>query len=335
MNRDYVIKNIDKYNDIKLAKGLDLMSFSTKKRHINKYVGVGISTEVFGERWFKLPKGEALFKTFEGQYGENIREIRMLNELICQELCKQVGIKCAEYETATFGDTQGLVTYNVAQKNEKLESLHQFMKRVHLYSETNLEDLSEVLNRYIDRGYWLNKQQMLVDVYKMIVFDFITLQTDRNASNVNVIMRKDAKKCYMAPLFDNEFAFGGEVLMTLNTNYTFNFNEYICYFREQAKMVTVGYDNSSSNYRLKYHLAFITMYAKKYPTFNRVLNNMLQNINPQQAFENLEKQGHQINKEYKEFVIELVEHTKQSLRDMRRERIPKQEIEDLEDIMSF
>lgn len=199
INKDYVIKNIEKYNDIKLAKGLDLMSYSTKKRHINKYVGVGVSTEIYGERWFRLPKGDAIFKSFEGQYGEDIREIRMLNELICQELCKQVGIKCAEYESATFGDTQGLVSYNIADKNEKLESLHQFMKRVHLYSEPNLEDLSEVLNRYANRGYRFDKQQMILDVYKMIIFDFLTLQTDRNASNVNVLVQKGEKNVVWHP----------------------------------------------------------------------------------------------------------------------------------------
>ena len=335
MENKYVIKNIDKYKDIKLATGLDLMSYATKKRYITKNVGVGISTGTYGERWFKLPKGNAIFKTFDGPYGENIKAIRMANELICQELCKQVGISCAEYEPAKFGDDVGIVSYNMIEKNEKQESLHQFMKRVYLYSEPNLEDFSEVLDRYMDRGYWLNKQQMMVDLYKLIVFDYITLQTDRNASNVNVIFRKDAKKCYMAPVFDNEFAFGGEVLMTLNPNYEFSIPEYICYYREQAKMVTVGSDNPSSNHRLRYHLAFITMYAKKYPVFMKVLNNMLQKINPQQAFENLEKQGHQISKEYKEFVCELVEHTKQMLKDAKKEKVSQEEIADLDDILTY
>ena len=45
--------------------------------------------------------------------------------------------------------------------------------------------------------------------------------------------------------------------------------------------------------------------------------------------------GSQSGREYKEFVCELVEHTKQSLKDMKHERVNKQDIEDLEDIMGF
>ena len=110
-----LLKNIKKYNRIRLAKGLILDSFGTKVRQ-GTY---GVSSSRHGDTWYMLNKGRAIFKTYKSDLTEgffdSVQKLRMVNELICYELSKQVGVLCAEYELANYKGEQGIVTYDVAK----------------------------------------------------------------------------------------------------------------------------------------------------------------------------------------------------------------------------
>lgn len=188
-----ILKNVDKFNDIKLAKGLDLTFYATKDRKIN-WQKVGISTETFGDKWILTPKGRGLFKSFDTFYSTSTKNIRICNELLCRELCKQVGIRCAEYELAEIDGIKGLITYDFVGKN-KLVPLNHFVE-INKQSECNLIGCVEAFDTYAEKGYRFDKKQAIIDLYKLIVFDTLTLQTDRHENNVNFLFEKGKKnKC--------------------------------------------------------------------------------------------------------------------------------------------
>ena len=124
MTEKAVIKNIKKYNDIRLARGLKLNEVPTTVRNGNN----GISTEKFGRSWYMLPKGRAIFKTYgdTDNFFNSIRNLRLVNELLCYELAKQMNVPCAEYELASKGLNKGIVTYDVAKEGEKIVNLYDF-----------------------------------------------------------------------------------------------------------------------------------------------------------------------------------------------------------------
>ena len=74
-----ILKNTEKYSNIKLAKGLLLDDSKTIKRAGE----CGVSTGKYGLRWFCLPKGKAIFKTYDGIFCFDIRQNRIdiANEL--------------------------------------------------------------------------------------------------------------------------------------------------------------------------------------------------------------------------------------------------------------
>ena len=49
-----------------------------------------------------------------------------------------------------------------------------------------------------------------MDIYRIAVFDTITMQTDRHINNIFFLIDKKTKEVKVAPLIDNEFAFFGQ-----------------------------------------------------------------------------------------------------------------------------
>ena len=76
-----ILKNLDKFTNIKLAKGVNIELFVTDDRKCDKN-SIGVSTETYGDKWFLTPKGKALFKTYDSTYSYNTRNIRIVNELL-------------------------------------------------------------------------------------------------------------------------------------------------------------------------------------------------------------------------------------------------------------
>ena len=327
-----IIKNIDKFNDIKLATGIDLTLYATRNRRVN-LSSSGVSTETYGSKWFMTHKGRGLFKTYDSYFDKKTKQIRMYNELLCQELCKQVGIRCATYERAHINGIDGLITYDFVGKN-KMVTIFDFM-RVDKNLELNLLDCARAIDIYAYNGYSINKKQAIVDLYKMIVFDTITLQTDRNPHNINMLY--DGKKIQVAPLIDNEFAFGGERLIDSmefeeECESLVTFDDLVSKHAKSSKIFTFDDCYTSDDRRYKNNIQQITFYAKKHPALMNVLQNMLQNLDIDKAMAELDRQGAQVNPYYKEYIRGIVTKTKSLLVAQKKQRVYKEELNDYENI---
>ena len=334
MKGRFLIKNIGKYSDIKLAKGLNLQTFSRTKRYISVYGGSGVSTEDYAGSWFLIDKNgtkqKALFKTFNSDYAEEYRTNRMFNELLCEQLCGQIGIPCAKYEPAHIKDQDGLVSYNILGENERLVTLDAFLKDSSY--NVNLKQISEELDRYIKKGYKIDKKQVVLDFYKILVFDNITMQTDRHSWNLCFVYNKQTREYKVAPLFDNEFAFGTKQFLDLDRGFPYTIKQ----LEKECSMnqYVFSMEEFDGHQYMKVHknMQTMVMYAKKYPEFKQILVDTLKNIDIEKAIETLEMQGHQVNDEYKKMVIELVEYTKDMIKDEFKKSSTKHEIEQLEQL---
>ena len=326
-----ILKNVDKFNNIKLAKGLDLTLYATKDRKVN-WQTVGISTETFGDKWIITPKGRGIFKTFDTFYSTSTKNIRICNELLCKELCKQVGVRCAEYELAEIDGLKGLITYDFVGKN-KLVSLNHFIE-IDKKLDCNLLGCVEAFDKYAEKGYTFDKKQAIIDLYKLIVFDTLTLQTDRHENNVNFLFEK-GKKVSVATLFDNEFAFCGERLLKwveLERSQDMTFSDILSEHVLESKIFTFDDEYVANAKRLHNNLQYITFYAKKHSALKTVLKNMLGNINPTKAFMEIKKQGVSVNPYYQKFVTEIIQNTKDMIKNHMHMRVYKQELADAENI---
>lgn len=80
-----VVKGINKFISptqiLNKNNCVDLSRFKHLKR-VEKYTNYGISSDRFGLVWFMTDKGKALFKTFDSHIHYNIRNLRIINELV-------------------------------------------------------------------------------------------------------------------------------------------------------------------------------------------------------------------------------------------------------------
>ena len=322
-----ILKNVDKFNDIKLAKGIDMTLYATKERKVNLST-FGISTETYGDKWIITPKGRGIFKSYDNFFSEKTKNIRVCNELLCQELCKQVGIRCATYEPAEIDGMQGLITYDFVGKN-KLVTLKDFVG-ISKKLDCNLFDCVVAVDKYIQKGYFVEIKQLVIDLYKIIVFDTLTLQTDRHVNNINFLFQKD-KKIKVADLIDNEFAFCGErIFKWLDDEEIekFTMDDIISEHVAESKIFTFDGSYVADLKRFKSNLENIAFYAKKHPA----LNNIIKNINPTKAFMELKKQGVEVNPYYQNYVTQIVDYTKNMIKNYMHMRVYRQELDDVENI---
>ena len=319
---DMIIKNLDKYKDIKLAKGIYLDNIQTLKRKGN----IGVSTMEFGNKWFKLSKGNAIFKSFDkkDEKGkikprDEVRQNRIVNEFICSELCKQVGIPCADIDPANYHNIVGLVSYNVANENQKLINAQTFFDKTkyEVMCENNMSNYAmaiDVINQKSNKQL-IDKDKMLKHLFKIIVFDYLTMQTDRHIFNVFFLEDKTTHEIKVAPLLDNEFAFFSIGLANgvFYSNENKDIDDLIyLYGKIYNRMRIRGYNE---NKRQDFTLKDITMLAKAKPEYKAILEDMLNNIDIQKAVQNVENLGFVISNEYKQFVSDIVLGVKQKIID--------------------
>ena len=326
-----ILKNLKKYNNIKLAKGLNLQFFVTAPRGKRKYIG--ISTTSFGDKWFITPRGRAIFKTYDSEFGKEIRNIRIVNELVCMELCKQMGIGCAEYQPAHIQGQDGLLSYDIAD-GKKLVSFCDFIsvsKRI----EPNLFGAISAMDKYIEKGYKINKKEMVIFLYKTILFDTLTLQTDRNQRNFNFLYDAKAKEFKPAKLIDNEFAFCGELLSQWLTNdygTEFGMHDILYEYNLTGKMLTFDGDYVANAGRVRKNIENLVLYAKKHKSLMSVLNESIRQIDVSGAFEAVENMGFVVNKDYKDYVGSLVFNLKKMILLEKDKKITREELADIERI---
>lgn len=319
-----IIKKNFTYNRLKLAKGLDISLYnSIKKEEVS-----GISTIMFGDKWFLLPKGKAIFKTFDYGILNNVRNNRIYNELLCYKLANQIGLACAKYEIAYKQDDKfhnGLVSYNVLNENEELVSGHEIVvdyirhvkkDRTSQYYEGDENNIQLYLDIFDSKKYQnciINKQEILETLFKIAVFDLITFQTDRHNENIHFIYNKIGKSYKIAPLIDNELSFAVDILSEyIGDDYTLRdvpFDKIMFKCNHFAKFLTVRQiDGIFNTYILT--IKDLVRIASKNKNLMSILKNELKNININKAITELNNEGCKVDKGYEDYLKYLISFSK-------------------------
>ena len=126
MNNKPLLKNTEKYGILKLAQGVDLKTF---KKKLSDRPHIGISTNTYRNYWFvDKSKKREIFKTYDKQDAfEFIDRNRIVNEVLCYEIGKQIGVSVADYKPAHINEKVGTISYDVAGKNEELVSAYRLL----------------------------------------------------------------------------------------------------------------------------------------------------------------------------------------------------------------
>lgn len=300
-----VIKNYDIYNkNIKLATSL-ILNYQNK---IVRDGSVGVSTEQFGAFWFFTPHGKVLFKTGE----KRDREIRLLNEIICYRLAKNMGIDCAVYIPAQMDNeqkTSGVASFNFLRKGEKIVPASKLIDTNPVYS--SMEELYNALEIF-DEQIKFDYDQIMDGLYKMSIFDLLTFQCDRHFGNVSFIV-DEKNKAKLSPLYDNEYAFFEISRFCFNTHHSSVYEFIDDHFYGDRTMhifKTKDFFHMEGFNEFAKQIAYV---AKLNPHYHEILKNMLANADIEKVYFELENEGYVINSDYKEFTTQLFNFSKKNL----------------------
>ncbi|MBO5884552.1 MAG: hypothetical protein J6Q51_02020 [Clostridia bacterium] len=295
-----------KYTNIKLCKGI----YIDEVKQIIRKGETGISTAISGLKWYLLPKGRAIFKSFEGPVYKDIRLIRIANELLCQELAKQVEVDCAVYQPATHQGINGLLSFDVTGKNEELISgfkLHELAYGDDLEFAPNNE-----LNSYIPAlkelqkmGFKFNLKEVIFNLYKIAVFDSLTAQSDRHIENTFFIINLKAKTVKVAPLIDNELAFNAENETRLAKNFPIGKLEINKQVNNISKQLVITEPCTHLQKTYDKNLAHIVALANINPELKQILFDMIRNYNLDKAISEVERKGTILSPSYKKYLLTL------------------------------
>ncbi len=320
-----MLKNTYKYGYIKLAKGIDLGKIKTKYRFFGK---IGISTEDFGKKWYCLPSGKGIFKTFTDNSYIMIRENRIINEFVCAELCKQVGIPAPKLEPATLCNISGLISYNVVQnKHQKLLTAEELFNKLNYPISNELVDFREAFNILRNKNYNIDVKKATMDIYKIAVFDTITMQTDRHINNIFFILDKKTKEVKVAPLIDNEFAFFGQGIEKVIKDKQTDIKEDIMpNYVKFARIIQTS--RNMKPYEYNAPEKDIVNCALSHRGFDVILKEVLKNLDPKNAVENVRKLGYEIPVEYEEYICEIISTTKKITIEEYQKQLKERHLED-------
>lgn len=304
-----IVKNAGKFNErIKLAKGL-ILSLNNKKERDGV---MGKSTEYYGSYWFKSSRGDVIFKYAKPRPFNDTTKIQDCNEIICYNLAKQMGINCAEYSSATLNnELNGIASKNFLKNDEKIVPLVSISP-----SLKNLEDIMSNLKHKDFLYNRINYEQIYYSLYSYIIFDLLTYQEDRHLNNISFIKDKN-NNLKIAPLYDNEYSFFVSTFLFGGADTFNNVKDYVDNYFITGGLVTPfdmdkcyglnGFDNVSNQ---------ILDIAKKDKKCDYILKNILKDANLRPIYDELEKQGYEIDQDYKEYTIQLLDFSRKRLCDL-------------------
>ena len=313
MNNKPLLKNTEKYGILKLAQGVDLKTF---KKKLSDRPHIGISTNTYRNYWFvDKSKKRGIFKTYDKQDAfEFIDRNRIVNEILCYEIGKQIGVSVADYKPAHINEKVGTISYDVAGKNEVLVSAYRLLG---LNYNMDLKNLSQILKEFCKKNQYVYENNVMIyDLYKMMVFDMLTFQEDRRGGNIHFLINKNTRQIRLSPLIDNELAFGGKLCNLFFKNEQVAEMSNITFLCNHGKFMEMTFSESQqhkvdSRVRYKSVVKSLVKLSKKSKTLENFLDYAIENFDIKSAIKNVEKQGYEISDNYKEYLIELENMSKQ------------------------
>ena len=299
-----MIKNQNKFSKLKC---FDI----SKARTTNNNIVPGISSTTYGKKWFVLSQGKVLFKTFDGEQFRYVKKYRIINELVCYELAKMMGVKCARYEPAIKKENDiiktGVVSFKVNTGNQVLKTLYDDNEDV---TAETFSEIVELMKQRSKNDKILLDPDFEFDLFKMVVFDILTLQQDRHLTNIHIIDDKKQNKRMLSPLIDNEMAFG---VITLNQKAEerktdINFSDIV--ESMNSSVFLIKYVKFTKNHNFTQTIKDAVIFARRKEKYMNFLKNAIKNFDVKLAIQQVEEKNIKISDEYKRYVYFCKRHIK-------------------------
>lgn len=304
-NSKFIVKNIGKFKNIVLHPCISLNNCNKIFRYISDNVSptIGASTGMYGQYWFIVNGEKAIFKTFETAPLNSL--LRITNELVCQELAKQIDLPCARYEVAELDGRNGLISYNVTAENEKLISGAELFEFLGIRKKNNVLTYYEALQIGKFCGYKIHVTQEVLNLYKLCIFDYLTFQGDRHMNNLFFVFNEDKQTIKFSPIIDNEMSFCCMDIYPelLGNNQSLSLESILQSYND-SQMLSI-YPLKNENNKHDDIGQQIIRFAKRLDVGMNVLRSVLNKINIEDAIENAEKHNIKISNEYKNFMINI------------------------------
>ena len=242
---------------------------------------------------------------------------------------------------ATYKGREGTISYNVCKTNEKILSAHALFLQIDPEYEYSLESFAELLDNIMESGTALDREQVLFDLFKQMVFDILTFQTDRHESNIHFLLNEKEDTIRVAPLIDNEFGFGGKLvnkiicygkLNSLKSEYKNDEDKFIDYYVLNSLMFLAS---SFAGKIFKKNVDAIGYLCFKNEKYKEEIVKYIKQINVKKAFAELKKEGYKIPKSYKKYVEAVVSLAKKKLKQALNVKYEKDYTDDFLDTILY
>lgn len=199
------------YDKFKEEKGEDL-------EIINEDRGSGARDK----KWVTFDDTRVLLRN--DQFEKDGSKYTTYQELVFEELAKQVDFPTAHYDLVKRGDNKSVMSYNIIDQEENkglsMYSLADFMAEINCKDQDfnyNITDGYSAVKNFCKKMD-IDKEQYgkaLVDFTKMQVLDLFLSSTDRHPGNISFLYGIDEKTkkpvFKFAPLYDNELSCGSDL----------------------------------------------------------------------------------------------------------------------------
>ncbi|MBO7508462.1 MAG: hypothetical protein J6T39_02320 [Clostridia bacterium] len=325
-----VIKNVGKYKLLKPVKGLALETFDK----VNRSGETGVSTEKFGGVWFLTPQGKVLFKNYDVENDG----MRIINELLYDELAGQIGLSVAKYVPAHYKSYPlhyllrvdkdsipkpepekvhfGLASVKVTKSKERILDAGELLDYDWSYDfNETFVDYMKALNVFQDgEGYYIDKRGIKSTLCKMMILDALTFMEDRNYHNVSFIRNNIDGYLIASPVIDNEMCFAGKNLWYDHNKKLETDVDLKTFLEAHSKEIrlVVNDDVRKAPLANRYieNVKAIVELAAKSKNLQKFLTKSLEEINIDTALKNVENMGYEITPEYKQYVKNLMKISK-------------------------
>ncbi len=202
---------------------IDYDRFESEKGKNLKTIDEDRGSSSRNKKWVFFDNGTVMLR--DDQFEDDGTKFTTYQELIFEELAKQVNFPVAHYDLIKRGDKRGIITYNVLDNEDNKEmtmySLRDFMDQIDCKDDNkfnyNIADAYSAIKNF-SKESGIEKEQyakVMVDFTKMQVLDLFLSSTDRHAENISFLYGVDkvSKKpiIKLAPLYDNELSCGSDL----------------------------------------------------------------------------------------------------------------------------
>ncbi len=191
----------------------------------NPYLKQKLMIEARGNKanekyWLQLDDCSVLIKFVNCKYEDN--NILLYNELLVEQIAGQVGLGCAYSDLVKYNEKLGILSKNVLESGFDVLILQKTL--LDILFKCNLSEMNReydcvgnILDSFkyckdYDGVSTFNIEKLQMEFCKMLVFDIIIMNSNRDSTNFAIIYNKKENSMRLSPLYANGNAFGSTIL---------------------------------------------------------------------------------------------------------------------------